>query len=625
MNTDSFTIDSADIELAQNICKLIDNSDVRNRAVANAIAGRVAAKYFDSEVYNIDSESGLHNIGAVLQDIDISDIYINNLFIDVRVLFNEEEIAIPSEQIDNGIVPLAYMFIKITPDISGATVIGFKNPENIDKSHFVDGYYRLNEEELESFYDIEPLLTSFNNNDDITVDDSEIFAYLDNTLDDKYAFYSKLVKSKDARLRLAKAAKAQVIFNFVSVNNVPKEKVLDDTSSTELVLEDTGSLEIEDLSEELQLTDFSIDSNDNNEIIEDTYDNNLSEDTLNTADEFTGFSENAGAENTINSSELTEEDLDLSIGEGISQDLSAESSESASTNDKKELDELSLDHTEYTTVTSPSLKEADDVEDFERYEGYSTGTNNSETDSTASNDQIEALFNNTSNEDDLSSEEDTPGLKVYGKKQAGKASVVKPLLILTLLIVAGAVGYTCYSKFLTTPPANEDTMNSELNNITTNNLKTNDAMPNETVESDKVVDNRNEAVSSASIPAIEQNLDASILVSNLRVDWEVPAGYASNTSAKRYLVKLGKIIQLNLKTELLLLSKPPITNKIGVEIKYNTNTRKFEATGISISSGEQSVDDLILKTVNKALAMNLSMNTDSFAKLQGNPILIIHL
>ena len=217
-------------------------------------------------------------------------------------------------------------------------------------------------------------------------------------------------------------------------------------------------------------------------------------------------------------------------------------------------------------------------------------------------------------------------MKVYQNKR--KNSAVAPLLILTLLIIAGALGYTGYTKFLSAPPQSEDTSIIPEANKTANmpepKKETVDAMPIETVEQTEEPEDSNIAVST-SIPAIEQNLDASILVSNLKVDWEVPAGYASNTSAKRYLVKLGKIIQLNLKTELLLLSKPPITNKIAVEITYNRGSRKFEATGITISSGEKSVDDLILQTVNKALAMNLSTNTDSFAKLQGNPVLIIHL
>ena len=151
-------------------------------------------------------------------------------------------------------------------------------------------------------------------------------------------------------------------------------------------------------------------------------------------------------------------------------------------------------------------------------------------------------------------------------------------------------------------------------------------MPNENVNA--VAGNNaqnNEQGNSVSIPAIEQNLDASVLVSNLKVDWEVPAGYVSNTSAKRYLVKLGKIIQLNLKTELLLLSKPPISNRITVELKFNQNLNKFEVVGIQTSSGEKTVDDTILQAVATALKMNISSNLESFSNLQGNPILIIHL
>ena len=42
MNTDNFTIESSDIELAQNICKMITDADVRNRAAANAVGANIA-------------------------------------------------------------------------------------------------------------------------------------------------------------------------------------------------------------------------------------------------------------------------------------------------------------------------------------------------------------------------------------------------------------------------------------------------------------------------------------------------------------------------------------------------------------------------------------------------------
>ena len=176
------------------------------------------------------------------------------------------------------------------------------------------------------------------------------------------------------------------------------------------------------------------------------------------------------------------------------------------------------------------------------------------------------------------------------------------------------------------PPSDEETQNNVLPQPSKPSAQKQEeeAMPVESITAEQPKTAADEGFSET-IPAIEQNLDASILVSNLKVNWEVPEGYASNTAAKRYLVKLGKIIQLNLKTELLLLNKPPITNKISIELKFDAKSKKFETVGVVISSGEKTVDDLIIQTVNKALVLNLNSNTDSFSKLQGNPILVIHL
>ena len=149
-------------------------------------------------------------------------------------------------------------------------------------------------------------------------------------------------------------------------------------------------------------------------------------------------------------------------------------------------------------------------------------------------------------------------------------------------------------------------------------------MPVESVDITKNIDNQEEGTA-VSVPTIENNLDASILVSNLKIDWEVPAGYASNTTVTKYLIKLGKIIQLNLKAELLLLSKPPITNRIVVEVKYNDALKMFEPVNIITSSGEKTVDELIMETVKKAFKTKAITNTEAFTKLEGNPMLVIKL
>ena len=672
MNTDNFIITSSDIELAQNICRFISNEETRNRAVANAIAGGIAAKYFDRETYDIDSDSGLHNIGIVLEDLDISDIYINSAYIDVRVCFSEEDMSLPEEHFKRKLLPAAYMFIKISTDLSGASVIGFKNPENINVNNAQNGCIKVAEEELESFYDVEPLLSMYAG-EPVDIDDIEIFAYLDNTIKNKDEFYSRLLKSKDGRLKLAKAAKAANVFRFVSINedaiknkqvssnintldeqefDFANEFVFEDSSST-IELEEDNTVDLNSSVDSLNITDTEISEEDQElDLLSDNHDSDNDELSLEDDNELLHESSAESNEDITNTQdEMNLEGDDLEIDLGLSELLDQASDTeapvieetSASNNEEVEATPVSEELTteeesintenddksgfEYSTVTSPSSDNSDILDELSQDDSTTSFTNQVSENSgnEAPEEQIDALFPGENEED---SEDLTPGVKVYSKKQGAPKAAISTLIILTILIVAGALGYTGYTKFMaSTPP--EDSLNNITPDIPQNSeskeASAEEAMPIETVETTEVSPvNNNEGVS-ASIPMIEQNLDASILVSNLKVDWEVPSGYASNTSAKRYLVKLGKIIQLNLKTELLLLSKPPITNKIAVEIKYNSGSKKFEATGVTISSGEKSVDDLILQTVNKALSMNLSMNTDSFAKLQGNPVLIIHL
>lgn len=666
MNTDNFLIEEKEIEFAQNICKLISDANTRNRAVANAFGASIAEKFFDKNSYKVDNISGLHNIGQILDEFDISDIYINNSYIDVRLFFNEDELSVPKSHFDNNLLPVAYMFVRITPDLSNATVTGFIASENVDTTQDIGGYYPIKEEQLVSFYDIEPLLVT--KEDSYAVEEADIFAFLDGKIENRSAFIGELIASENGRLKFAKAVKAQYAFNFISFReeeNTSNEQELD------LPNDDFAGIEEDDLLE--------LDSNvQNDSLLDEPVNLDDSFDMLDTAplegvDELSLEGEaDLVADTDLETDTLSE--LGAEIGENDS--LIAEDDNVSAVDELDIIDDIQSDNEEesgfeFSTVTTPSLDTMGDNLDDLLNEENSLDINNEivetkqeekiqeqdtvqpqeevvvdtegvldeepeqviqETNSvedvieptdeaTDNTEQIDTLFN--SDEQDLADENAD---FVPPKKQK---SSIKLLAIVGLLVVLGAVGYFGYNQFANQQPAEDDT------NLVTDSVETQqtaqqpaqsqeDAMPVETVENVAPKLATNEGTSE-SIPAIEQNLDASILVSNLKVDWEVPSGYASNTSAKRYLVKLGKIIQLNLKTELLLLNKPPISNKITVEIQYNSGTKKFEATGITQSSGEKTVDDLILQTVNKALAMNLSTNFDSFGKLQGNPVLIIHL
>lgn len=639
MNTENFIIEVGALVSAQDVCRGINGEEIRNRAVANAFAANIAASYFDSSSYKIDTQSGLHNIASILEHIDIADIYINNSYIDVRIFFNEDELCVPKSQFDHDMLPVAYMFIKVDSELSGASVKGFILPENIDTTNDVEGYYKVDEVSLKSFYDIEPLL--FNTEDSYAVEDDMLFDYIDNNIEDKYAFYKDLLTSESARNKLIKAEKAQYIFNFVSIADKQQDDGIEmasdivDLAPLEGSLSENELMNFDDneelLSDEnnevaLSVTDFEPISEDSELSLE--YDNfkNLDDSGLELDNSL--VSEVAPAD--IPTIDLEEPETIVAAEEETEPEALNSSDSNGTEVNEDNVTELFEDNSfEYSTVASPSIDsyedlegilddkdEQEDVQDVIQEEPArdELDENSDETVDEDNSQQIDALFN-----EEVEDTETMPEETINSRKPA---AFNKGFLIVALLVLISAVGYFGYAKF-SASENNQNTLSEDLPQEIPAQTP-NEAMPIESVNNNTQLNNSNEGTSEA-IPMIEQNLDASILVSNLKVDWEVPAAYTSNTSAKRYLIKLGKIIQLNLKSELLLLSKPPITNRIAVEIKYNPSSRKFETVGISASSGEKSVDDLILQTVNKALGMNLSINTDSLSKLQGNPLLIIHL
>ncbi|MBQ7763964.1 hypothetical protein IJ384_01205, partial [bacterium] len=296
-------------------------------------------------------------------------------------------------------------------------------------------------------------------------------------------------------------------------------------------------------------------------------------------------------------------------------------------------EEESTNNTQYSTNVTPSIESyedesvGDNLEELLNNDASIFEENNNvdgDEDLNAENTaQIEELFSNN----ELGPDVDTEETYVQPSKKGG--SKIIPLF--GMLAIVAAIGYFGYTKFMNGELSKESlpVQNSvrEKKNVSQKPVSSKPskvAMPIETVdnvESKPQVDEGN----AISLPDIEKNLDASILVSNLSVSWEVPASYLSSNTAKRYFTKMGKIIQLNLKTELLLLNKQPVTNKIRLELEFNKNSNKFDVKAVTTSSGEKVVDEVITQTVNNALNLNIKTNMSNFGNMAGNPVLIINL
>ncbi len=673
VNNDKFLIEREDVVVAQNIAGTIVDRERRLSAVANVLAAKIAKRYFqDTEV---DTESGMHNVAPILANIDISDIYIKDNYIDVRIYFNENELCVPKIHFDLDILPVAYMFIKVSEDISEAQVMGFVFPEDINTANNVNNYYFLNEDDLKSAYDMESRLITVEDDEYDSDFEKSVYDYLDGQDIDIKEFYKHLILSHSSRIYLQNASKAYYMYNLMfsegntqdentepTYDNVKTDENTTDSENNEveafeLATEGNASdLLLETPSDEQTLE--LIDSGDSASILEETGDgstllenNDFAEVGLFNVQENSGMESMPDAESVTSIPGEEDEDEDDNIIEELPEEAPQESTDDNVEPVNELLEETVLDEMtpeevqndevpqnieeeqqiedefdelskfDYSTEIEPSISsiEAGNIDDnVLTEEMLETADSMAQVDDTESKPHTE-------NEEQLDNLFDGGHATVNTSKK--KKSSVIPLL--GFLAVVCALGYFGYTKYFTQMPDLKNKPETGAESTTSilqdKKQKTEDvAMPNETVENDVIPKQENEAVSDG-IPAIEQNLNASIDVANLSVNWEVPLTYANNATAKRYFVKIGKVLQLNLKTELLPISSPPITNKITIELVFNSTTNKFVIDKMINSSGVAIVDKVIKDTVTRALNMNMSMNMSVFSNLQGNPILVIKL
>ena len=683
MNNEDFMIEQESIALAQRICNDIKDVAIRNRAMANVVAIQIAKEYFDESHIAVDVNSSICNLSQILSGLDVSDIYVNGNYVDVRVYFNDNELCVPKAHFDYEMAPVAYMFIKLDESLTSGQVTGFVLSDDITGEHEYDGYYAIPEDLLKSYYDVEEMLSTATDSGIDSEFKKKAMDFLDGKSIDLGDFYKELISSESARTFISGAIKTQAVMNLLefesgaeseeaidSVIETPEEtpealETVDDFSlnDTEEILgleesDDFGDivpLEAEDIDELEDLNngddgliaqDESLqeqEPEDNTEVLE-TSDNELQPVIEENEDELLQEASDIEALEPIVQDETTdlpidnqtempedlpEETVDTSIyeeipaaEENISDDVISEAAENDEINELSKFD--------YSTEIIPSMAsiEGDNAEG-EVEEELTEELLNASGDSSAVSGYNEPVYEQPNAEqiNDLFPKENSHVVKTGPKKKKS------PLPVIGLLVVLAAAGYFGYTKYfapeetLNTPPntaikAEDDTVKTSPKEPKKEPKK--DAMPNETVEN-VAVPKKTEEGNSVSIPAIEQNLNASIQVSNLTVTWEVPSAYVNNATAKRYLVKMGKVLQLNLKTELLMMSKSPINNKVLLELELNKATNKFKIKRFVESSGVFAIDEIINDTVNRTLDMNMNMNTSVFNNLQGDPVLIIKL
>ena len=246
-------------------CKFADK-EIKSRAFVNALGAKMTLNYLEQIGISAKNIFNVHYIRKILEEFDIADIMLSNIHIDVRVVFNENEIFIPKSHFEYDITPDIYIAVKIDKEFKQVEFLGFFEPDEIDLTKQNNEYYFIEKDKLSSMKDLRHYIDNCKNNTMEIIDASridEIRNLMFDTLDNDISH-----ENKKELLKLLFAS-GSLRDNFIELENF---ETLSYSAVNEIGIdtqEDSGNIEnIADLSlnddgtfEEEPLTTLSQDIN----------------------------------------------------------------------------------------------------------------------------------------------------------------------------------------------------------------------------------------------------------------------------------------------------------------------------------------------------------------------------
>lgn len=278
-------ISSEDIKDASYSSAKIDDN-IQNRAFANVLGARLGIKFLKSLNINASNFESLYIIPAVLKDMDISDICVdNNIKVDIRIVADEDHLCVPKAQFEYNVTPDIYIFIKLSEDFSTASFIGAIAPDEINKSIENRDYYFINKEILYNENSLKEALKKGKPQSHISVAENDVIkaeSMLVNFIDgdilnnEKHFVYEILKQSQELRTMFAEFER----FETISTVLAHTEEILSDS-----VLDVLGAQQIysNDLSDGEFASDINLDELADSTVadfVEDFIDDNKEENML---------------------------------------------------------------------------------------------------------------------------------------------------------------------------------------------------------------------------------------------------------------------------------------------------------------------------------------------------------
>jgi len=203
-------IDEKDEINASITAREFTKEETKNRAYYNSLGAQLVKKFLASENIDVSNIYNIHNIRKILEEFDISDLMLNNIHIDVRVVFNENYIFIPKSHFNYEILPDIYLVLLMSNDKKYMKFLGFFEPKLINKNNQNEDFYFIEKEKLTSPVNLKAFIKRFHGNTAQEISGSELeeadmimLSMVDHdvTDEDKKRLLKNLVKSAQLRDR----------------------------------------------------------------------------------------------------------------------------------------------------------------------------------------------------------------------------------------------------------------------------------------------------------------------------------------------------------------------------------------------------------------------------------------
>lgn len=137
----SIVIEEDDLQDARLSSIDFSNESIKKRVFMNVLGARLGMKMLFSQKIEANNLYSLYTIHNVIEELDIADIYFQGIKIDVRLVFNREEIFIPKTHFKYNMLPDLYLVLELNQDFEYAEFLGFFEPKTLNVQNENKDFY----------------------------------------------------------------------------------------------------------------------------------------------------------------------------------------------------------------------------------------------------------------------------------------------------------------------------------------------------------------------------------------------------------------------------------------------------------------------------------------------------